>query len=148
MNEEYRTPLLLCPACSVEMEARQLADATVDVCPGCKGLWVDWFDGDLAQVAFQAAPLSIPSAPAPAMAASRAACPHCERALALQPYGPDGQSFWRCSECVGTFVPRSTFETLLDIAARPDPDPEPPQTDEQTGALARLLKVLSGLLKG
>ncbi len=33
-----------CPACSNQMEEKDFGGIHVDVCPGCKGIWFDWFE--------------------------------------------------------------------------------------------------------
>jgi Zn-finger nucleic acid-binding protein len=135
MTNAYRDALPLCPACSLAMEARTLKDATVDVCPACKGLWIDWFEGELAHVAHEVAPLSIPRAPVPTVQA--ATCPPCRRPLVPQAYL--GVPFlWRCGECGGTFVPRVSFEALAELR----PPKDPPKS-----ALHRLVHVLTQLLE-
>ena len=51
---DYRTSACTCPACRSLMDERRILDAVVDVCPTCHGLWIDWFDGDLAHLTREA----------------------------------------------------------------------------------------------
>jgi len=88
--DAYRDTPFLCPACTRPMETRQAGATSVHVCVTCKGLWIDWFDGEASVVAQLAGPLSIPRAPIAAI--QRATCPDCRSALTLQPYGPGGRT--------------------------------------------------------
>jgi Zn-finger nucleic acid-binding protein len=116
------------------MEERSLADALVDVCPLCKGLWIDWFDGDIVHVAQEAAPLSVAAAAAPAGDPSCAEC-RCQMIFERFATGP---GLWRCGACAGTFVPRSSFDALLELAS--------PAVKEERTALERLIDVVARFL--
>jgi Zn-finger nucleic acid-binding protein len=144
MSDAYREQTLLCPACAVALDARLLRDAEVDVCGRCKGIWMDWFDGELSEVAMQASPMSLPSA---AIAApTSTTCPHCRRPMVLQQYGANGPDLWRCGECAGAFVPRASFEALMEAVAASE---TPPQKEGEPGSpFARMLSVLRRLLHG
>jgi Zn-finger nucleic acid-binding protein len=143
MSDAYREQALLCPACSIALDVRLLRDAEVDVCGQCKGIWMDWFDGELSEVAMQASPMSVPSAAiTPPMTTT---CPHCRRPMVLQPYGADGPDLWRCGECAGAFVPRASFEALMQaVAASETPSHK---GDEATSPFARMVAVLRRLLQ-
>lgn len=140
MSEAYRELPTRCPACSTLMEARILEGCTVDVCPSCKGLWVDWFDGDLLDVARQTGPLS--HREPVAFDPTRAACPRCLRPMSVGNVEGLAALLVRCGECGGTFVPRAAFGDLLDHAmgdtSGMDPEPE--------GVFARLVRVLRSLI--
>jgi Zn-finger nucleic acid-binding protein len=133
-----------CPACAATMELRPAGDATIDVCPKCRGLWLDWFDGDTLAVAEMAMPLSRrASAPVP----PRLSCPRCSQALEQQVHDSNGPIVWRCPECAGSFLPRSTVEALLIWAAAhvshppgaaPAPSPEASVLSKLRGALRAL----------
>lgn len=144
MVETYREAALQCPACSTALDTRVLHDAEVDVCPRCKGIWVDWFDGELHEVALQASPMSIPSTVIAEL--KTANCPHCKRSIDLQPYGPGGPALWRCGECAGAFVPRASFEALTEMM--PPEDVPPSQHDEPKSAFDKLRAILHRLLSG
>jgi len=137
----YRDAPLMCPACTHLMEEREAEEALVDVCPACKGIWIEWFDGELGKVARDLPPLSLPVTAAPA---PQNGCPACKRALheevALErPY----VTVARCGECAGAFVTREAFEVL---AAYAQPDEEPPPPDEEEPSLyARLAAFLRNL---
>jgi Zn-finger nucleic acid-binding protein len=120
------------------METRQAGATSVHVCVTCKGLWIDWFDGEASVVAQLAGQLSIPRAPIAAI--QRATCPDCRSALTLQPYGPGGPALWRCSECAGTFVPRGSFEALVHLEAAADEPPSPLHT--LVGVITQILDAI------
>jgi Zn-finger nucleic acid-binding protein len=126
------------------MEGRSLFDALIDVCPDCKGLWIDWYDGDLASVASDAAPLSVPHAPPVGSDELRAGCPRCQCALRAEMFLDEdkGPSIHRCAECGGAFVPRSSFDAIVLLAHRPDPE-----TEATLSPFARLAAVLRALLR-
>ncbi len=144
MSDAYRETTLLCPACATALDPRLLQDAEVDVCGRCKGVWIDWFDGELQDVAIQAAPLSMPGSVIPVP--TSASCPHCRRPMALQPYGVGGPALWRCGECAGAFVPRASFEALTLLLE--DPQKPASESAEEGSVFARMLAVLRRLLKG
>jgi len=114
------------------MELRFLSDATVDTCPQCRGLWVDWFDGELVAIVKESAPLSYrATGPLP----DDAPCPRCTRTLTRETFG--GVTLLRCAECAGCFVPRDAFNVLLDLDLPAHVRPE--ASAEKRGALTRLL---------
>src|SRR5579883_1993239 len=103
-EQAYRGVVARCPACASPMEVRAAGDAEIDVCPTCRGMWLDWFDGDTVSLVELAMPLSRrPSAPM--LAEPR--CPRCERNLASDAHATSDTSVWRCGECAGTFLPRA-----------------------------------------
>ena len=140
MSEAYRDLPARCPACSTLMEARILEGCTVDVCSSCRGLWGDWFDGDLLDVARQTGPLS---QRAPVLFdPARAACPRCLRPMTFGNAEGLATMVLRCGECGGTFVPRAAFADVLAYAMGDtsgfDPEPE--------GVFARLARVLRSMI--
>ncbi len=112
--DAYRGIPATCPACSTPMELRRAGDAEIDVCPGCHGLWLDWFDGETVSLVELAMPLSrrasgsMPEAPS---------CPRCRVSLEAALHDTSDVVVWRCGECAGTFMPRATAEALLVWAA-------------------------------
>lgn len=154
---DYRTSACTCPACRSLMDERRILDAVVDVCPTCHGLWIDWFDGDLAHLTREA---GSPLVYAPASGSGgTGACPRCTVALtpevlavAPETEGQSGEAaragappptVLRCGDCAGAFVPRSAAEQIiaLGLATAREPDAPP-------GLLDRLLAVLRSILKG
>jgi Zn-finger nucleic acid-binding protein len=120
------------------MDRRTIAEATIDVCSRCKGLWVDWFDGELTQVAREAAPLSVASTAVEGV--SSFGCPLCQRILVSEEHAPGAARVWRCGECAGSFVPRASFDALVLAGDTPEASIRP-------GPLARLLAALRALLE-
>jgi Zn-finger nucleic acid-binding protein len=120
------------------MELRAAGDAEIDVCPTCRGLWLDWFDGETMTLVELAMPLSVrPAAPRPA----QTNCPRCIRPLEANPGAADDVTVWRCGECAGTFLPRATAIALLFWASSSPQSPAGPETP----LLERLLRALRAL---
>lgn len=89
-----------------------LSGSTVDACTRCRGLWVDWFDGELVAVVKETAPLSVrTSVP---FEPREARCPRCGRTLAAETVSGT-IVLLRCGECAGSFVPRESFTLMLDL---------------------------------
>lgn len=113
------------------MRAEIVPSAEVDVCGACGGVWIDWFDGAIDTLAVEAESALVErGTPPPGIAKTvpergTRACPRCQRALV-----PDmhrfvdarddelvtGVELLRCSECVGSFVPRPSAHLLFDRA--------------------------------
>ncbi|CAN5536622.1 hypothetical protein BH09MYX1_BH09MYX1_47340 [soil metagenome] len=123
-----------CPACREMMAQRVLEGCTIDVCGRCRGLWIDWFDGELLDVTRQTGPLSHRE---PVAIPSDAGCPRCQRALE---WG-NPHTLLRCGECGGTFVPRAAFDEVLVFALEDTP------ADEPETAWHRFLRVMRAVLK-
>ncbi|HEU4405506.1 MAG TPA: zf-TFIIB domain-containing protein [Polyangiaceae bacterium] len=139
----YRQPAPRCPACSTLMSGRAAGEALVDVCPACRGVWLDWFDGDAPPVARELAPLSRPSHALVAPAPEGGRCPRCQAALYAEPYaGPEGPEIMRCGECAGSFVPRSAFDALAALTTDEAPEPEAPAS-----FFRRLIEVVRDLIR-
>jgi Zn-finger nucleic acid-binding protein len=143
--EVYRETIAQCPVCAVPMELRTAGDATIDVCPTCRGLWLDWFDGDTLTLVEHAMPLSrregvgVPSS---------LACPRCTRPLETRAHETSGPPVWRCTECAGSFLPRPTVEALLIWAAanaETAPPSLPPRSVRDATLLDRLRRALRSL---
>lgn len=138
----YRDAALCCSGCGAEMVARDVEESTIDVCEGCGGVWLDWFDGEATELARQAAPLPpIESAPPPL---SRHSCPRCVVALDRESFLGQGPDVLRCSGCMGLFVPRTSFDDLLAI--KPADADEPPPSIHPRGWPARMLARVRALL--
>ncbi len=108
---DYRDTPLSCPTCNVVMEPRLLSGSTVDTCPTCRGLWVDWFDGELVAIVKETAPLSYREK-APGLLEGK--CPRCTQPLTSETVA-SSIALLRCSDCGGCFVPRASFTMLLDL---------------------------------
>lgn len=135
---DYRDAPATCPVCRTVMEQRLLSEATVDTCAQCRGLWVDWFDGDLVAIVKESAPLSFrPAVELPI----GAPCPRCTRALMPESVGD--VTLLRCAECAGCFVPRAAFNAVLDLDLPAHAREE--ASDEKKSAFARLRLAIAKL---
>ena len=108
----YRSSARACPQCGAFMKEREARGVTVDVCPECSGLWIDWFDGDLATVASDTGrlpPAGHTTEPGPGT------CPDCRIALGASRYREDGPAVLRCGECAGAFVSRDALDLLVAV---------------------------------
>jgi Zn-finger nucleic acid-binding protein len=110
---DYRDAPLKCPACTEAMEERVLSGSTVDTCPKCRGLWVDWFDGELVAVVKETAPLSM--RPPLTFDPTLARCPRCTKSLVFEETTYGGVTLLRCGDCAGCFVPREAFTALMEL---------------------------------
>ena len=97
----YRGVAIRCPGCAESMRQLSLAkaEAEVDVCDACGGLWVDWFDGEVRAIATETMRVSEPG-PRPDDATKTdgresrprneahavGACPRCTRQLVNERY--------------------------------------------------------------
>jgi len=108
---DYRDTPLTCPTCRIVMEQRMLSGSTVDTCPTCRGLWVDWFDGELVAIVRETAPLSVRDAPHAPLAGN---CPRCTQPLTKETVRGE-IALLRCADCGGCFVPRKSFTMLLEL---------------------------------
>jgi Zn-finger nucleic acid-binding protein len=157
----YRGAAVRCPGCAEPMTIENLADAEVDVCASCGGMWVDWFDGEVKRVATAVLAteqhFSRPSAPPSSLrneVIATGACPRCTRQLTIERYvvkvdvgrasdGPrtsvtqtTGADLLRCEDCAGVFVPRASAALLATLPA--DEEAPPPSTSAGPGVLEPL----------
>lgn len=143
MTAAYREQALRCPGCAAWLEPSPVesvegADqATIDACPGCGAIWVDWFDGDLPAMAREAR--KAPARPAAGGGRGELGCPRCQVPLTEERYPGSAADVLRCGDCGGAFVPQAALRALSLATPREDGAPEP------TG-LGRLLALLRGWL--
>jgi Zn-finger nucleic acid-binding protein len=123
-----------CPGCGGFLEPQALDDVEIDVCTDCRGIWFDWFDGELTSLARR---LEASTAPARATVITRARehpCPRCFEEL-----GADlvhGTEVLRCASCAGAFVDRAGAEAL----GRVSPSSESPSEVKGFARLAAWLR--------
>ena len=125
----YRGTSLSCPGCGETMRSELVPSAEVDVCGACGGIWVDWFDGAIDTLAVEAESARVErGTPPPGVLGSipesgSRKCPRCQRALmpdmhrfvdARDDELVTGVELLRCTECAGSFVPRSSAHLLFD----------------------------------
>jgi len=103
---------------------------TVDRCPLCAGVFVEYFDGDPSAIARRMADAgSLDQAMRPLE--REPICPDCDQGLVLLPYLDDTKPLWRCQGCAGAFLTPGMLDHLADYRWS---EREPP------GLLSRLLK--------
>ena len=123
------------------MTAVPIEDAELDVCGGCGGLWVDWFDGEVRAVARQAISQQFvgrPSDPSTMHneASALGACPRCMQQLVGERYelvshdvkSDTGAHLLRCESCAGAFVSRAAAELLSSFSTKDDLGPPPSES--------------------
>ena len=124
----YRSGVLRCPACQGLMRTEPTSASQTQVCDGCDGLWIDWFEGEVSAIAVEREAARVERGMPPpgrtiAQAAGTRACPDCARALVAELYrfadATDddliaGVELLRCPECAGAFVPRGSAHLLLE----------------------------------
>jgi Zn-finger nucleic acid-binding protein len=139
----FRGIAVRCPGCAETMSRESTGgDNEIDVCGACGGVWVDWFDGEVRQVASEIVTQGIvgrSSAPDAIRNEARAigACPRCAKQLVDERYRIEKKgssslttdaSLMRCEDCAGVFVSRFAAETLASL-----PADEPPPPSESAG---------------
>jgi hypothetical protein len=115
----YRARLRACPACRSPM--RQIAlrsmreRGSVDLCDRCGGVYLEFFDGEPAELAREVTPylLHEHTPRRPWGDGQPIACPDCERVMEVQPYLDDGPHVARCHRCLAVFA---TPEQVLALA--------------------------------
>ena len=127
----YREAALACPACAAVLVPRQVGEAIIDVCPGCGGIWVDWFDGELSAMV-RGAPSAVRSGPRGT--GGSGACPRCHCALAADCHLDSQEEIRRCGDCAGAFVPREAAHAIAGL--------NPERGEAEPGRWGRLAAVL------
>lgn len=139
MTTGYRNTSLTCPRCGGELLPKETGEgAIIDACKECQGMWVDWLDGELADVADEVAPAAAERPKARGDAAAQAevgACPRCKKPLFEERYLDDGPLILRCGECSGAFVPHASAAALADYRVPEAEAVEP----EEAGFLRKLI---------
>lgn len=131
----YRQQSLRCPACAELMQEQPHGKVHVDVCAQCRGIWVDWMDGELQQVAAEVGPSAGGRAPAGPVGP----CPHCQNALARESL--DGAEVWRCGHCIGAFVGHDAIAIIAGVTppSAAAPEPAAPWLTQLLDRLGRLV---------
>lgn len=134
----YREIAIRCPGCAGSMAIEAVGEADVDICTACGGMWVDWFDGEVRQVAASVLARE-GSRPPPPPASLRnetvatGACPRCTCQLAVERYTvrTETTDLLRCEQCAGVFVPRTSAEVLSTLP----PDEQAPRSSTEAAAI-------------
>jgi Zn-finger nucleic acid-binding protein len=134
----YRDEALRCPQCACAMQERMTTQAAVDVCEQCSGMWVEWFDGEMTQVARESG--GLPEAVPTNNAGGSRTCPSCRVDLTPKRYPDpvDGAEVLRCGECAGAFVPRASFEALTSASPAVDTPDDIGLLEQLAASLRRL----------
>lgn len=133
----YRGAAIRCPGCAEAMSQHALEECEVDVCGTCGGIWIDWFDGEVRQVATSALAAAAVTPPNQVDRPSRneaiaiGACPRCTRQLVAERYQLDGQTtgseLLRCEDCLGVFVTKASADVLATLPPKDEPPPSQAQ---------------------
>jgi Zn-finger nucleic acid-binding protein len=97
----YRSMQLECPACGGPVDETTIADTNVQVCPRCRGVWVESPTWEIAAVAREVAVVQNEAPPS----SRRTSCPRCEEPLAFHSVAGIDFFVHRCSTCRGIFIP-------------------------------------------
>jgi hypothetical protein len=117
-----RGTCMTCPGCGgpmVELEIALDRDGAADpivveVCESCRGVWFDWFDGEISALACYLEPVDV-SAP---RGRAGGACPRDGAQLVDEPYLDQGPLVGRCPTCYGLFVRRDRIPALQEFHSR------------------------------
>ena len=127
-----RGAILACPACAGAMVETKLDEVgvTIDVCRDCRGVWFDWFDGEVSSLARH-----LDTDPGQPRTLATPRCPRDGQGLEPQAYLGSGPRVWRCQGCLGLFAARDQIAALQDFHHVMPNTAEP---IERTSLLARL----------
>lgn len=129
---EYRASALRCPSCSALLEEVGAGDALIDICRQCRGIYLDWFDGEPRElVQHVVTPLGVLGLGAEPKALP-GPCPRCAVPLHVELFENRGPWIHRCQGCQGVYLDFASAELLATTAS-----PDPPK-DEAAGPLSRL----------
>lgn len=139
---DYREQALRCPSCSSTLDARQAGEATIDVCGHCRGIFLDWHDGDPRElVRGLVTPLSaLPVGDAPPKLPG--ACPRCAVPFHVELFEERGPWLQRCEGCHGIFLDVVAAEVLASTSS---PDSLPP---DERGPISRIGDAMRTFLFG
>ena len=119
-----RGAYLGCPACGGAMDERRRADEDdfYYECGACRGIWVDWWDGEASGIA-----RTVPAHPGTTPGGQKGgACPRDGTPLIDRPYLDAGPVVERCPTCLGLFARRDQVRALAEFHERiPCDAPEP-----------------------
>ncbi|HUU02937.1 MAG TPA: rhomboid family intramembrane serine protease [Myxococcota bacterium] len=112
---------LICPKCLSDMSPIEHEGVTVDVCPGCRGIWLD--PGELAFL--RGADEDLPATPESIGAGdhylktSSYICPRCQGSFDTFEYAPGtGLYIDRCESCKGIYLDAGELKKIRQVTAR------------------------------
>lgn len=132
-DDPYRGQAARCPGCGEMMTDRTVNGATVDCCPRCGGVWLDWFDGSPPELARSLPPASSGSG---RPIGSLLECPRCRASVEGEAF-QNGPTVFRCGACYGLFVPRDGIAEL----ARMEPTEAPQEKSAIRSFISRIRAV-------
>lgn len=118
------------------MQEIEVAEAPIDRCPACGGVWLDWFDGEVTSLARAVEPASVGGAGLGT--APTGACPRCGSSLGAERFRGTGPEVRRCAGCQGLFLTAAVLPQLAAVQAEYE--------SSSTGPLARLVAALRRLV--
>lgn len=139
----YRGVAIRCPGCGEPMSIVPLEEADVDVCASCQGIWVDWFDGEIGDVArnvlarTEGQSIGAPASSMRNEAHATGGCPRCQGIqLVVERYvirrqdagqaaevEETGAELLRCEHCAGAFVSATSASMLGNLPPEEGPPP-------------------------
>ncbi len=112
---------IICPKCLSDMTELEHQGVTIDVCPGCRGIWLD--PGELAQL--RGASEDLPAAPDNIASGTRYLqtstyiCPRCQGGFDTFEYAPGtGLYIDRCKNCRGIYLDAGELKKIHTITGR------------------------------
>jgi membrane associated rhomboid family serine protease len=112
---------LICPKCLSDMSAIDHQGVTIDVCPGCRGIWLD--PGELAFLL--GADEDLPTTPETMgtgtryLETSTYICPRCQGGFDTFEYAPGTNLFIdRCKSCSGIYLDAGELKKIREINGR------------------------------
>jgi len=118
-----------------------VGDSLVEVCRQCRGIFLDWFDGEPRALASALVPPVDGLWVGPEPGRVPGACPRCAVRLDVELFEGRGPYVHRCSACAGLFVDEASVHLLASTGV-PDPARDAPR-----GPLAALLAGLTAALR-
>lgn len=112
---------IICPKCLSDMTELEHQGVTIDVCPGCRGIWLD--PGELAQLrgAAEDLPGEVDSIASGTryLETSTYICPRCQGGFDTFEYAPGtGLYIDRCKSCKGIYLDAGELKKIHTITGR------------------------------
>jgi len=138
---DYRVSALRCPGCASTLDEIGAGAALVDVCRQCRGIYLDWFDGEPRElVAEMVTPLAVGEV-GDEPKALKGPCPRCAVPMHTELFEGRGPWLHRCKGCQGLFLDYTAAELLASTrgaGSTPPPAPDAP-LDRLAAAIRSLL---------
>ncbi len=128
----YRDNALFCPSCNAPMEERSTAEALIDVCQQCGGVYLDWFDGEPHLALAGWAPSARTPNPVQRLSGH---CPKCGGGFEGEELLGTGSMVFRCTGCAGFFATEAAAKMIAGYT-----EPLPSQVPSFFAQLVELLR--------